>query len=159
MIVKTKMESESFIRDFCLLYDLYKLYGLYEAYEITQRKRRWWVREVNLNRNELGFFKSCLIQMKLKDEEHFLKATRLSVSKFELILNLLKARLTKHSRRKPIAPEDRLAVTLMYFFLYIQSNCKIKAAITLQVFSPWSNAANLSLELQNGRINGEGNNL
>lgn len=96
------------------LFVLYELYQLYEEFEdsVTQ-KRRWWVRDVNLNRNELGFFTTCFKQMKLKDEEHFLKATRLSVTKFEFLLNVLKDRLVRHSRRKPIAPEDRLAVTLM----------------------------------------------
>lgn len=94
---------------------LYELYQLYEDFEDSvKQKRRWWVREVNINRNEMGFFTACFIQIKLKDEEHFFKATRLNVIKFEFLLNVLKDRLIRHSQRKPILPEDRLAVTLMY---------------------------------------------
>lgn len=76
-------------------------------------RRRWWVREVNENREEDGFFNKSFLAMKEKDEEHFFKLTRMNPSSFNLLLSLLKNNLQKFSHRRSIDPESRLAITLM----------------------------------------------
>lgn len=81
---------------------------------VRQRlRRRWWVRPVNVDRKDLGFHQIGFAQLKLRDEEHFFKATRMTVNKFNALLILLKERLQRFSRRKPIDEETRLGITLM----------------------------------------------
>lgn len=75
-------------------------------------ERRWWVREANLSRNELGYFKNCFLKIKECDAEDFFKHTRMSRPLYNLLLNLLTKDLTKKSQREFIEPECRLAVTL-----------------------------------------------
>ncbi|XP_017492643.1 PREDICTED: uncharacterized protein LOC108380760 [Rhagoletis zephyria] len=87
----------------------------HEAYnELHGSNRRWWVHPVNITREEEGFFKTCIQQLKEKDEEHFFKATRINVSSFNLLLSLLKERMERFSNRKAVDPETRLAVTLIF---------------------------------------------
>ena len=50
----------------------------------TKSNQRWWVRPVNLTR----------------DEQHFFKATRMSVANFNLLLTLLKEKIKQFSSRK-----------------------------------------------------------
>lgn len=80
-------------------------------------RRRWWVRPVNVNRNDLGFQQIGFAKLKANDKEHFFKATRMTVEKFNALLILLKERLQRFSRRKPIDEETRLGLTLMYVHL------------------------------------------
>ncbi|XP_036338683.1 protein ALP1-like [Rhagoletis pomonella] len=77
-------------------------------------KRRWWIRPVNLTRNNLSFHHTCFAQLKLKDEEHFFKATRMNIEKFKVLLTLLRGRLQRFSKREPINEETRLGITLIY---------------------------------------------
>ncbi|KAI8115878.1 Protein ALP1-like [Lucilia cuprina] len=88
-------------------------YKLYEE-SLMRSNRRWWVRPVNLTRDSIGFFKTCMEQIKVQDEEHFFKATRMEVSKYIMLLTLLKPKLQKFSRRNPIDPEQRLSITILY---------------------------------------------
>ncbi|XP_067625733.1 putative nuclease HARBI1 [Eurosta solidaginis] len=81
---------------------------------IMCKNRRWWVRPVNLTREEEGFFKTCFQQLQEKDEEHFFKVTRMSTENFNLLLTLLREKLRRFSNRKAICPETRLAMTLMF---------------------------------------------
>ena len=96
-----------------IIYIVFVAYEYYCTISTRNNKRRWWVREMNLSRDQHGFFNRSFLEMKSIDIEHFEKATRFNVKSFELLLNLLKARLTKHSHRQPIDAECRLAVTLM----------------------------------------------
>lgn len=87
---------------------------VYKAHKSNStRNRRWWVRPVNITRDEEGFYKTCVQQLKEKDEEHFFKATRMNVGSFNLLLELLKEKLERFSNRKAIDVETRLAVTIM----------------------------------------------
>lgn len=47
------------------------------------------------------FFKLCIEQMKEKDEEHFHLATRMSVSHFNMLLNLIRPNLEKNLCENP----------------------------------------------------------
>ncbi|XP_067619899.1 uncharacterized protein [Eurosta solidaginis] len=79
-----------------------------------QLKRRWWVRPVNRTRKTLSFHETSFAQLKLSDEEHFFKATRMNVAKFNALVNLLRERLQRFSIREPISEEIRLGITLMF---------------------------------------------
>ena len=88
-------------------------YAMYQHQnQRTRNKRRWWVREANLSRNKLGYFKCCFLKIKECDGEDFFKHTRMNRCTYDLLLNLLKDDLTKNSQRPSISPECRLAVTL-----------------------------------------------
>lgn len=87
---------------------------VYDVYMKRDKKcRKVWVREVNKTRDKDGFFKKCFKEIKSKDEDHFFKATRMNVQTFNLLLGLLKQKLTKYCLRKPIEPENRLTVTIL----------------------------------------------
>ncbi|XP_028901043.2 uncharacterized protein LOC105219644 [Zeugodacus cucurbitae] len=85
-----------------------------ELYKKLHASKRRWVCPVNLTRQEESFFKTCIKQLKEKDEEHFFKVTRMNVSSFNILLSLLKQRMERFSNRKAIDPETRLAVTLLF---------------------------------------------
>lgn len=91
------------------------MFIIVKAYLLVRKRlrRRWWVRPVNINRNSEGFQRMAFAELKLKDEEHFFKATRMTVDKFNALLILLKGRLQRFSKRKPIDEETRLSLTLM----------------------------------------------
>lgn len=87
----------------------------YDAYIKYQEIhcRRWWVRELNKNRDVEGYFYKNFENMKSKDPEHFFKMTRMSSQTFDLLFVLVEERLQKSSNRKPIEPKCRLFVTLL----------------------------------------------
>ena len=64
--------------------------------------RRWWVRELNTNRNVDGFFSKNFERIKNCDPEHFFKMTRMNNQTFDLLFVLLEDSLPKTSKRKPI---------------------------------------------------------
>lgn len=74
-------------------------------------RRRWAVRPVNQRRNELGEFVTLFHEIK-NDEVYFFKYTRMNSDCFNYLLTLVKPYLLKRSRRQPLSPEYRLAVTL-----------------------------------------------
>lgn len=76
------------------------------------RERRWWVREIYLNRDEAGYFAKMYKNMKDQDPEQFFKHTRMDRRVYDRLLSLTKDHLTKKSIRKPINFECRLAVTV-----------------------------------------------
>jgi len=74
--------------------------------------RRWWVRPMLRDRESLGHFHNLFQFMKNNDDEQFCKYTRMTVQQFEKLLNIVKLKLTKHSHRKSLSPEHRLAIIL-----------------------------------------------
>ncbi|XP_055915280.1 uncharacterized protein LOC129948341 [Eupeodes corollae] len=99
----------------------YAAYWAYENYidlleeeEEEKQKRRWWVRELNLTRDETGFFAQNFEQMKERDPEHFYKIIRMSYQSFEILGALIEPHLEKTCWRKPIEPKARLFLVLMY---------------------------------------------
>lgn len=68
----------------------------------------------NRRSQKQGFFKTCIKQLKEKNDNHFFKTTWMNISSFNLLLLLLKHRMERFSNRKAVEPETRLAVTLMF---------------------------------------------
>ena len=75
-------------------------------------KRKYWVRPMLLERKEKGHFYTLFQFMKNNDHEQFFKFTRMTVSQFEKLLNLIERPLTKTSFREPLSAEHRLCITL-----------------------------------------------
>lgn len=105
-------------RNLKFLYDVYAAYlAFLNLMHICKcAKRRIWTREIYTEHERLlhGFHNTVFKTMKSRDHEQFFKLTRMSPSLFDLLLNLIELKLTKHSPRKPINAECRLLVTLMY---------------------------------------------
>lgn len=68
-------------------------------------RRRPSVREMHKDRQIHGFFERNFQKMKKCDPEQFFMCTRMTADTFDLLLNLLKEKLTKCSIRTPISPE------------------------------------------------------
>ncbi|KAL1489767.1 hypothetical protein ABEB36_013701 [Hypothenemus hampei] len=77
-----------------------------------RRLRRWWVRDIYQNRIEFGYFNIMYKKMKERDPEEFFTHTRMDRDVYDLLLSLIKEKLTKTSIKTPINFECRLAVTL-----------------------------------------------
>lgn len=82
-----------------------------------KQKRKFWVREIFLNRDELGFFEVTYKQIKAKDPEKFFSTFRMSPQTFDKLLANVMHQLQKSSYRLPIQPECRLALTLSYVYI------------------------------------------
>ncbi|VEN53414.1 unnamed protein product [Callosobruchus maculatus] len=87
---------------------------MYQYYTATQENRRWWVRPMFQERNQKGAFVNLFHHMKTNDHEMFFKYTRMLPDQFDHLLNLLKPKLLKRSRREFLSPELRLAMVLKY---------------------------------------------
>lgn len=74
-------------------------------------KRKFWVRPMLLQRKKKGHFHTLFQYIKIKDHEQFFKFTRMTVSQFEELLQILRESLTKKSIREPLSPEQRLCIT------------------------------------------------
>lgn len=78
-----------------------------------KRKRRWWVHPINQRRLQQGDGDNLLAELRLSDGDLFFNYTRLNITQFDLLLSLVKDKLTKINKyRRPIPPETRIAVTL-----------------------------------------------
>lgn len=78
-----------------------------ECLKTLYGRRKYWIRPVLRNRNTHGFFANnfCF-------PEEFKRTIRMEKHIFDLLLNFIKERLTKHSNRPSISPECRLYLTL-----------------------------------------------
>ncbi|KAJ8971598.1 hypothetical protein NQ314_000613, partial [Rhamnusium bicolor] len=102
--------------DFLMFYLLYLSYLYVCHVNLSQaRRRRWWVRDIYLNRDEAGYFNKMFKNMKEKDPEEFFKHTRMDRHIYDLLLSQTKDHLTKKSIRTPINFECRLVVTLTLY--------------------------------------------
>lgn len=81
--------------------------------EERKRKRRYWVHPILEEREEHGDFRRLIKELKLY-HDRFHRYFRVSVSQFESLLKLVAPALSKSRTnfRKPINPEQRLAVCL-----------------------------------------------
>ena len=89
--------------------------GLYKMWKKRKAKtwinRRWWVRPINARRDEFGDFTTLFTELK-QDADLFFRYTRIDVNTFYELLQMVEPYLRKRSVRKPIGPEQRLAITL-----------------------------------------------
>ena len=82
---------------------------------LEKKKRRFWVRRIFEERKTEGVFHTVVADMKLFDHDYFQKQFRMSPTKLEELLRWVAPRIIKKSeKREPIAPEERLCVTLRY---------------------------------------------
>ena len=79
-----------------------------------RRKRRFWVRQLYLERKRKGEYHTLVQEAKLFDHEVFFKMFRMLPYKFEELLRYVAPSITKHSKREAIGPGERLSVTLRY---------------------------------------------
>ncbi|XP_024883031.1 uncharacterized protein LOC112461855 [Temnothorax curvispinosus] len=101
--------------------ELFYIYHWMAAYILSRRRRnyskrwvnrRWWVRNINKNRNQQGDFNALFQELK-DDTEMFFRYTRMSVNVFYLLLELVEPFLRKNNWRA-LCPEQRLSLTLRY---------------------------------------------
>lgn len=85
--------------------------------------KRIWTREIftKQERELHGFFNTAFKVIKERDHDQFYKVTRMNVHLFDLVINLLKEKLTKLSPREPISVECRIVVTLMYIMFCLST--------------------------------------
>lgn len=93
------------------------LHHLMQLWHLKRRrghkKRRWWVRPINKHKDEHGFEKNFVRDIEMQDHEEFFYNFRMWPEHFNWLLDQVKDRLQKHSRRKPLSPKLRLLVTLL----------------------------------------------
>ncbi|XP_013099857.2 uncharacterized protein LOC106082082 [Stomoxys calcitrans] len=76
---------------------------------------RWAREEFNQNERDIkSIYNQLLDIVKQRNNREFRKFTRINISTYEHLVQLLKKKLQKYSARKPIPPECRLLLTLMY---------------------------------------------
>ena len=69
---------------------------------------RFWVRRRYQDRDYTGLFASSFEEMHQRDPEQFQKSVRMTPAVFDMLLGLLKTRLTKMSNRPSISASCRL---------------------------------------------------
>ncbi len=82
-------------------------------WKLDQGSRRYWVHEINLNRERLGEF-FVLFQDLREDEERFWRYFHMSINTFDYILEAIRLVITKGNTnfQKSITPEEKLMITL-----------------------------------------------
>lgn len=97
-------------------------------------RKRFWIRNIYLNRKAKGEYHTLVREAMLFDHEFFFQMFRMIPSKFEELLGLVAPRITRwKARREAIGPEERLAVTLRYLvtgdaFISIAASYRLSAA-------------------------------
>ena len=81
-------------------------------------KKRFWVRQIFLDREKKGAFNMLVKDLSLFDNEYFFSLFRMTPTKYEdLLMKLAAPKLTKDSLRgSAIEPSKRVTVTLKYIF-------------------------------------------
>ncbi|KAM7351486.1 uncharacterized protein ACRADG_004300 [Cochliomyia hominivorax] len=83
---------------------------------VPNHNRTLWTREeFRQNERELySLYNDLLDLIKKHNSREFRKFTRITVSTYQYLIRILKKKLCKYSLRKPIPPECRLLLTLIY---------------------------------------------
>ncbi len=78
--------------------------------------RRVWIHEIIRKKQELGEFHRLVQELRL-DQQRFLQYFRMSPEAFDNLLHIVGPHIRKQTTnyRKPISPEQRLAICLRYF--------------------------------------------
>ena len=81
-----------------------------------KRTRKVWVRNLYKERDQKGEYNLLVKELKLYDHELFFRYFRMLPGTFEVLLRLVVKYISKTTTRlrKPISPDQRLAVTLRY---------------------------------------------
>jgi hypothetical protein len=82
------------------------------------RKRRFWVRPLFRRRRQLGVTNLLICELifdETGDSYNFLNYMRMNLTTYNMLLSLIEPKITSSSQfRTPIAPWDKLTVTLRY---------------------------------------------
>lgn len=84
------------------------------AQQLQHAGRRWWVRP-HIREPERDFWSSFIRdfqKFKHTDKEKFYDYVRMTPAQFEYVYSRVRHRLVKRSRRAPLSPQFRLAITL-----------------------------------------------
>ena len=87
---------------------------LYLLRKRLNRKKRFWVRKLFLDRKLKGEYHVLVQDMRLHDEEYFFRYFRMTPHQYEVLLSKVAPRIQKSSNREYIGPSERLCVTLRY---------------------------------------------
>ena len=81
-----------------------------------RRQRTIWIRSWLANRQEKSAHNNILAELRLTDGEHFRKYLRMNTETYQELLESIRPYITKQMTplRKPISPEEQLAVTIRY---------------------------------------------
>lgn len=77
-------------------------------------KRRWWRRPTFQRRLEMSEFENLVPQMATNDPEYFYKYMRMSPERYSHLLSMVADKLQKYSMNKPVTPNERLTITLVF---------------------------------------------
>ena len=99
---------------FLLLLLQYEIIYLTCVYLTIKRQliRRWWVRPINRQRDELGFHSNLVSELLLTDHEEFFSYCRMWPEQFNSLFSMIRPLLLKRSRRRPLPVKLKLAATL-----------------------------------------------
>ena len=81
---------------------------------IANRKRRFWVRPLNVNRLETGAYYSLIKRMREVDREQFFKFVRMSPERFDHLIGLVEPYIRK---------DDSVRATIQYNMLLCGAAC------------------------------------
>ena len=89
---------------------------LLQRKSVKHRKRKVWVKDLLLQRDEKGAYNNILNELRLRDFESFRKYLRMNTATFEELVERLCPLITKQTTqlRKPISAEQRLAITIRF---------------------------------------------
>jgi len=80
------------------------------------KNRRWWIRPINLQRDNPSNFIPFMEELK-NDADHFFRYTRMTLEIYNNLLEKISPFLKKSSLRKTLTPEQHLIITLRYIYL------------------------------------------
>ncbi|KAK3922219.1 Protein ALP1-like [Frankliniella fusca] len=98
-----------------------------EDHEKLKKTRRWWVRPVFADHDTNGAWATLIPMMRDTDPDLFYNFMRMTPQAFDKLLALIQPLIQKFSRRKPIAPGERLAITLRVSLIFV--SCVITSYI------------------------------
>lgn len=76
-------------------------------------RRRWWVRPINRSKDQFGYRTNLVREIETQDHEEFYHNFRMWPEQFNWLLDRVRDKLLKRSRRTPLDPKLRLQVTLL----------------------------------------------
>ena len=93
-----------------------KLLAMQSLKQKSQKRKRFWMRRIYLERQQKGEFHLVSREMMLFDHEYFFKCFRMTPSTYEQLLGWLAPLISKESTkmRESIGASERLAVTFPY---------------------------------------------
>ncbi|XP_073821916.1 uncharacterized protein [Musca autumnalis] len=105
-----------YMEKFMELFKIYLAFVNFIDVVCPNTSRQLWTRE-EFSQNERdmhSLFNQIFELIKQRNNREFRKFTRLNITTFEHLLRVLRKKLLKYSQRKPIPPQCRLLITIIY---------------------------------------------